>query len=55
MVLVKMSHRGMIVRGLTVLNVRIEDLVEKCLYEALYVIINSLSVQQCNEQYFHAL
>lgn len=45
----------MMVRGLTVLNVRIKDLVKKCLYEALYVIINSLSVQQCNEHNFHAL
>lgn len=40
---------------LTVLNMRIEDLVEKCLYEVLYVIINSLSVQQYNEHNFHAL
>jgi len=43
------------VRGLTVLNVRIVDLVEKCLYDVLYVIINSLSVQQYNECNFHAL
>jgi len=51
----KMLHRGMMVRGLTVLNVRIEDLVEKCLYDVLYVIINSLSVQQYNDHNFHAL
>jgi len=54
MVLVKNVTQGND-RGLTVLNVRIVDLIEKCLYEVVYVIINSLSVQQYNEHNFHAL
>jgi hypothetical protein len=40
-----------------VFSVIIEDLVivKKCLYEVIYVIINSLSVQQYNDHNFHVV